>query len=353
MKKSPNPFHGRGTRRNLPNRFERLAYEPSAEEGEEFESPSPETQLISEQARSILSNNDSPDIPYSVSINPYRGCEHGCVYCYARTYHEYLGLSSGLDFETRIYYKANAAQLLRKELAAESYRPSPMGLCGATDPYQPLERKLGLTRACLEVLAEFNHPILVVTKNHLVARDIDLLSSLARCQAAAVTLSVTTLAPDITGCLEPRTSRPGKRLEAIRRLSEAGIPTGVMIAPVIPGLTDHEIPLILQKAADSGATFASWSLLRLPPGVDNLFEDWLEAHFPSKKSKILNRVRAMRGGKLHEAAFHQRMAGEGFLAEEIRKLFEFASRKAGLEFQGPKLSVNSFRQPGPFQELLF
>jgi DNA repair photolyase len=346
------PPRGRGAADNPPNRFELLRYEPDPD-APTAESSRPETRLYRDPTRSILARNDSPDVGFNVSINPYRGCENGCIYCYARPTHEYLGLSAGLDFETRILVKEDAPQLLRHELAAPAWRPQTIGLCGVTDAYQPAERRLGLTRRCLEVLAEFRNPVGVVTKCHLVTRDADLLGELARHQAASVFVSVTTLDADLAGVMEPRATRPAGRLEAIRELSAAGVPTGVMTAPLIPGLNDHEAPAILAAAARAGARFAAYTVLRLPHGLGPLFEDWLGWHFPDRKERILGRLRQLRGGRLNDSRFGTRMRGHGVLAEAIRDMFRLACRRVGLQRGGPSLSAAAFRRPGGTQQLMF
>jgi DNA repair photolyase len=345
------PIHGRGASENPPNRFERLAYEPDPD-GADPAGPAPATQFLRDATRSILVTNDSPDVGFEVSINPYRGCEHGCVYCYARPTHEYLGLSAGLDFETRILVKEDAPELLRRELAAPRWRPRVVGISGVTDPYQPVERRLRLTRRCLEVFAEFLNPVAIVTKSHLVMRDRDVLAQLAVHQAAAVFLSVTTLDGDLARVMEPRASQPAGRLAAIAELASAGIPVGVLVAPVIPGLNDHEIPAILGAVAEAGARYAGFVLLRLPHGVAALFGQWLEQHFPERKEKVLGRIRETRGGRLNDSRFGKRMRGEGELAETIKKVFTLACRRAGITGRGPELSTAAFRRQGE-QRLLF
>ncbi len=337
-------IRGRGAPDNPANRFERLAVvrDTWADEGD----PAPRTELLRDASRSIIARNDSPDVGFGASINPYRGCEHGCIYCYARPFHEYLGFSAGLDFETKILVKEDAPELLRAELSSKRWQPQTIQLSGVTDPYQPAERRLCLTRACLEVLAEFRNPVAITTKNYLVTRDLDLLQALARDGAAAVCLSVTTLNDRLHPLLEPRTSSPGRRLKAIRKLAEAGIPTAVNVAPVIPGLTDHELPRIVDAAAEAGATAAGYIMLRLPATVAPLFERWLDAHFPDRKAKVLNRIRAMRQGKLYDSRFEVRGRGEGHLAEQTSELFDLACRRAGLETKHPELSTSAFRRPG-------
>jgi len=277
-------LRGRGTSANPTSRFERLSYswEPEAAadagaDGDDRPTP-PRTLYMRDPSRQILSHNDSPDVPFDASVNPYRGCEHGCIYCYARPTHEYLGFSAGLDFETRILVKERAPELLREALGKRSWKPQVIGMCGVTDPYQPIERRARITRRCLEVLADFRNPVGIITKNALVAQDADVLAELARFDAASVSLSVTTLDAELQRTMEPRASHPRERLRAVERLSNAGVPVGVMIGPVIPGLTDHEIPAILAAAAEAGAQRAGFILLRLPHGVAELFEQWLEQH---------------------------------------------------------------------------
>lgn len=305
----------------------------------------PPTLFLRDGARSVISSNQSPDVPFDKSLNPYRGCEHGCAYCYARPTHEYLGFSAGLDFETKILVKENAPELLRRELAAPKWTPQVLALSGVTDPYQPVERRLRITRGCLEVLAECRNPVGVVTKNHLVTRDIDLLAELASHAAAAVSISVTSLDPELAGSLEPRASSPRRRLAAIRELASAGVPVGVLLAPVVPAVNDHEIPAILEAAAAAGATSAGYVLLRLPHGVKNLFDEWLALNVPDRREKVLNRLEDLRGGRLSDPRFGHRMRGSGPFAEQIRSLFEIARKKTGLAPHGPILSAEDFRPP--------
>ena len=338
------PIKGRGATGRPPNRFDQIAYVRDSDEdyGDE---PRPDTQYIPDQSKTIISTNDSPDIPFEASLNPYRGCEHGCVYCYARPTHEYLGFSAGLDFETRIMVKHEAPDLLREALMSPRWTPKTLSMCGVTDPYQPVERRLQLTRRCLEVLAEFRNPVGIVTKNALVSRDLDILRVLASHNAAVVMLSITTLDVPLNRVLEPRTSLPRQRLDAIARLAEAGIPVGVMVAPVIPGLNDEEIPAILREAAEAGARHAGCTMLRLPYAVAPLFEAWLEAHYPGRKDRILNRVRSVRDGCLNDGQFGSRMTGHGFHAEQITNLFRVARRKYGFNREELDLSTKAFRRP--------
>ncbi|HEX6711496.1 MAG TPA: PA0069 family radical SAM protein [Rubrobacter sp.] len=274
--------------------------------------------------------------------------------CYARPTHEYLGLSAGLDFESRVLVKQDAPELLRKELSSARWEPKVLSMSGVTDPYQPVEKRLRITRRCLEILAEFRNPVAIVTKNHLVTRDIDLLSEMARYEAAVVAVSLTTLDDDLRRVMEPRTSRPVRRLAAIEELAGAGVPVGVMTAPVIPGLTDHELPNLISAAAEAGATFAAYTPVRLPGAVGPLFEDWLSRHFPDRKEKVLNRIRSMRGGRLNDPDFGSRMRGEGMVADHIAQLFDISCRKAGIERgRFPKLSVAAFRRAREGQQILF
>ncbi len=348
MNRQSSSIKGRGAADNPPNRFAPLHLERDLDWNPE-EDPPPTTQFFRDQTQTIIAYNESPDVGFDASVNPYRGCEHGCIYCYARPTHEYLGFSAGLDFETKIMVKENAPELLRQELASPRWKPQVIALSGVTDCYQPIERKLKLTRRCLEVLAAFRNPVCVVTKNHLVTRDIDLLCELARHGAAAVYVSVTTLDSSLTPKLEPRTSLPRHRLAAIEALSQAEIPVGVLVAPVIPALTDPELPSILAAAAEAGARFAGYVLLRLPHAVGPLFERWLEQHYPQRKEKIVNRIRAMRGGQMNDQRFGKRLRGEGIFAEQISQMFHAACRKAGLGGKGPELSAAAFRRPAGAQ----
>jgi DNA repair photolyase len=352
------PPKGRGSTINPTGRFERLAYDDAdldvAQPGD-VDDAAPtqiETQYFRDHTASIVARNDSPDVGFEASINPYRGCIHGCVYCYARPTHEYLGLSAGLDFESKIFVKEKAPELLRAKLSSPSWKPTPLALSGVTDPYQPIERRLQITRRVLEVLAEFRNPVIIITKNHLVTRDVDLLASLAEHDAASVFVSVTTLDAALARTMEPRTSSPERRLEAISVLARAGIPTGVLVAPIIPALTDSEIPHILERASAAGARAAGHVVLRLPHGVKDIFEAWLEAHYPDRKEKILSRVRALRGGELYQARFGVRMSGTGVFAEQIHALFDASRRRYGLT-RAFTPSIAAFRRPTRAQGDLF
>jgi len=346
----PSPaIHGRSASWNPANRFEKLhvdlgdvdLVQINPTEGDER--PRRETQFFRDGTKTIIARNQSPDVGFETSINPYRGCEHGCIYCFARPTHEYLGLSAGLDFESKIMVKPDAAKLLEAELSSPKWEPQALIMSGVTDPYQPVERKLRITRGCLEVLAKFRNPVAIITKNRLVTRDIDLLGELARHNASAVNVSVTSLDPNIQRVLEPRTSSPKARLEAVAMLRAAGIPVGVMVAPVIPGLTDHEVPRIVEACAKAGAQFAGYTIVRLPWAIAPLFEHWLEEHFPEKKDKVLQRIRHIRAGKLNDPRWGTRTRGEGVFAEQIRSMFEVACRRAGMN-ERPKLSTAAFRR---------
>ena len=334
------PIRGRGSNKNPPNRF-------SPREVRLDESPDRvQTEFFEDSTKSIISFNDSPDLPFCASLNPYRGCEHGCAYCYARPTHEFLDLSAGLDFETRVFVKSRAEELLETQLTSRRWQPQLLALSGVTDPYQPIERERGITRRCLEVLVRFRNPVGIITKNEMVTRDADLLAELASFDASRVFMSITTLDEELAGKLEPRCSRPQRRLQAIRDLTAAGVPCGVMLAPIIPGLNDHEIPRILESAAAAGADCAGYILLRLPGAVEGLFTDWLQQHYPNHEGKVLHRLAAMRGGKLQDGRFGHRMRGTGAVADEIRSLFEIARRKHGLGSSMTGLSSAAFRRPG-------
>lgn len=339
-KTPPGAVRGRGAAVNPRNRFERLDidFEPGESLAERGEAPP--TELFRDDSKTILSRNDSPDIGFEYSLNPYRGCEHGCIYCYARPTHEYLGFSAGLDFESRILVKDRAPELLRKALLSPRWKPQVIVLSSVTDPYQPIERKLRITRRCLEVLAEFRNPVAIITKNHLVTRDLDLLVELNRFQACGVYLSITSVSASLSARMEPRASTPRRRFEALRELSAAGIPCGVMAAPIIPGLNDEQIPAILEAAAAAGASRAGYILVRLPHGLRELFSEWLATHFPDRRDRVLNRLREARDGNLNDPRFHHRMKGGGEYAEQIGRLFETVRRRVGLA-GGPSRGTTS------------
>jgi DNA repair photolyase len=349
---TPPPLRGRGSATNPKNRFDLIERVPEPPEDSDQVS-APHTQFFPDSSRSLIAFNDSPDVGFDASINPYRGCEHGCVYCYARPTHEYLGFSAGLDFETKIMVKEDAPELLRHELARPKWRPQLVALSGNTDCYQPVEKHKRLTRRCLEVFLEFRNPVVIVTKNHLVTRDIDLLSQLAKFDCVGVTISLSTLNAKLAASMEPRASRPERRLDAIRQLADAGVPVGYLQAPMIPGLTDAEAPAIALAAASAGATFSGYVALRLPFAVKELFEQWLTQHYPEKKDKVLNRVREIRGGKLNDPNFKSRMRGEGKFAEQMAALFQLARKKSGITERWPKLTTEHFRRPEKDQLRLF
>lgn len=347
------PPRGRGSAENPPNRFHKLHMEPDREDVPAEDRSAPATEFLKATSKTIITKNDSPDVGFTHSINPYMGCEHGCAYCYARPYHEYWGFSAGLDFETKILVKEEAPELLRKALLAPRYRPEAIAMSGVTDCYQPVERELKLTRRCLEVLAEFRNPVCMITKNRLVARDADILGEMAKWNGAGVFISITTLDDTLSGQLEPRASRPQARLDAIRALADAGVQVGVNAAPMIPGLTDHELPAIIQAAAAAGAQFAGYGLVRLPGAVEGLFGQWLEQHYPNSRSKVMSRIRETHGGTGNDSRFGVRMRGEGQHAGQVHALFQTGCRKAGITRRGPDLSASSFRRPETGQLSLF
>jgi DNA repair photolyase len=333
----PKPFKGRGAVTNLQGRYEKDARERVDDgwthidqDGETESAPALRTQIFEERAKSILTRNASPDIPFSVSLNPYRGCEHGCIYCFARPTHSYLGLSPGLDFESRIYAKINAGELLERELNKPSYQPEPIALGVNTDAYQPVERNLRITRRVTEILSERGHPFAAITKSSLIERDIDLLAPMAEKGQVMVAVTITTLDADIARTLEPRAATPARRLRTIRTLSEAGIPVGVSVAPMIPFVTEPDMERVLEACAQAGATSASYIVLRLPWEVAPLFKDWLAAHFPDRAERVMGRVRDMRGGKDYDSDFSSRMKGEGLWADMLRQRFRNAARRLGL-----------------------
>jgi DNA repair photolyase len=342
-------YKGRGAVLNPVGRFE-AADRERFDDGwgslaELAEDPAPATQTIVDRTRSIIATNDSPDLGFDRSINPYRGCEHGCVYCYARPTHAYLGLSSGLDFETRIFIKPDAAKLLRAELAKPGYRPATMALGTNTDPYQPLERQLRLTRDILEVLHGTRHPVGIVTKSALVLRDVDILAPMSALGLARVWLSVTTLDGELARKLEPRATQPARRLEAVRRLVAAGVQSGVMVAPIIPALTDHELERLVAAAADAGATSVGYTLVRLPYEVKELMAAWLEAHYPQRAAHVLSLIRQCRNGRLNDPQFGSRFRGQGLYAELIAQRFAKALARHGLERRTRPQRTDLFRPP--------
>lgn len=335
---------GRGAGFNPPNRFEPFVLEPLEEDAEEGAEPGLRTEFFVDASRSILARNDSPDLPFTYSINPYRGCEHGCVYCYARPSHEYLGFSAGLDFESKIMVKPDAPELLEEAFRRKSWQPQAVALSGNTDPYQPVERRLQISRRCLEVFLKYLNPVEIITKSFLITRDLDLLSKLASLDLVHVHVSVTTLDEDLARAMEPRASSPAKRLETIEALSQSGVPTGVNVAPVIPGLTESEMPSILRECAAQGAKTATYILLRLPGPVEPLFLEWLDRQLPLKASKVVNRIREVRGGRLSDSRFGKRMRGEGVMADSIRNLFRLFCKKYHLNETVVELSTARFRR---------
>ncbi len=351
------PRKGRGAGLDPPNRFDGRSVEPFDDGwgslAELAADPPPSTEVLAERSKRVITHNRSPDVPFDRSLNPYRGCEHGCIYCYARPGHERYGLSAGLDFETRIFAKHDAARLLRQELARPGYRPTPLAVGADTDPYQPVERRLRITRQVLEVLWETRHPLTLTTKSAGVLRDLDLLTRLAREGLVRVAISVTTLDPALARRLEPRAAAPHRRLAAIRTLAEAGVPTLVLVAPVIPALNDHEMERILEAAAAAGARGAGWVLLRLPGAVAALFLDWLERHMPERKARVVAQLRRLRGGALLDPRFGLRLRGEGPEAELLERRFSLACRRLGLDRPLPPLRCDRFRPPGPHQPDLF
>jgi DNA repair photolyase len=343
---------GRGAASNLQGRFETLQREVFDDgwQGEEAEQDKPKTVVTEVLAKSILSRNASPDIPFNVSLNPYAGCEHGCIYCFARPTHSYHGLSPGLDFETKILAKINAPELLTKELARPSYVPEGIALGVNTDAYQPCERQLGLTRRVLQVLHDCGHPAALITKSSLIERDIDLLASMAAKRQAAAAITITTLDPEVSRRLEPRAAAPARRLRTIRTLSEAGIPVGVSIAPVIPFVTEPDLERILEAAFDAGAVSASYIVLRLPWEVSPLFQQWLETHFPERAQRVMNRIRDLRGGAEYDASFGKRMQGEGIWADLLRQRFQKAAHRLGFGSRAQAfhaLDTSGFIKPLP------
>jgi DNA repair photolyase len=340
---------GRGTALRPANRFERLHSEDDFEQLDPADDEPGDrgvaTQYFPDDSQSIVSTNDSPDIPFRYSVNPYRGCAHGCSYCYARPSHEYLGLNAGIDFESKVLVKHRAPELLRAWLARDDWQPEPIIFSGVTDCYQPAEREFRLTRACLEVAHEARQPIAIITKNALVTRDLDIIRRMAADRTVSVALSITTLDAELARTMEPRTSAPAARLRAVRQLADAGVPVRVMVAPIIPGLNDFEIPAVLEAASQAGAQGAGYTLLRLPWAVRPVFIDWLQRTQPLKAEKVQSLIRATRDGQLNDSQFGSRMRGQGLMAEQIKQTFQVFARRYGLD--GPKapLETGHFRPP--------
>jgi DNA repair photolyase len=340
---------GRGALTNRSSRYLAEEREPFDDGWPPHEEPPLRTDLAVDSSRSVISRNSSPDIPFDRSVNPYRGCEHGCIYCYARPTHAWLGLSPGLDFETRLFYKPDAPAQLERELAAPGYRAATLVLGANTDPYQPVERRLRLTRRVLKVLADCRHPVVITTKSAGVLRDLDLLAAMAERKLAAVQVSVTTLDKTLARRLEPRAASPARRLEAIRVMAGAGVPAGVLVSPLIPGLTDQDLERVLEAAAGAGAARAGSLLLRLPLEIADLFQDWLRAHYPERADRVLSLIRQCRGGRLNDAELGRRFTGTGPVAELLRQRFELAAKRLGLRRQdaGWDLRADAFRPPTP------
>lgn len=341
---------GRGSHINPPNRFEAKHSEPDFEHLEHDEEyleqlGHPATEYLPDNSQSLVSENDSPDVPFRYSVNPYRGCAHGCSYCYARPTHEYLGMNAGLDFETKVFVKHRAPELFREWLARDAWRPESITFSGVTDCYQPAEREFRLTRGCLEVALEARQPVFIITKNALVTRDLDLLEELSKWNAVGVALSITSLDPELRRAMEPRTSIPAARLRAIRELSAAGVPAHVMVAPIIPGLNDSEIPAILEAAKEAGAVSAGFTLLRLPWTVKPVFLEWVRRAYPLQAGKIESLIRSTRKGNLNDSDFRSRMRGEGQIAEQIKSTFQVFKRRFGLDAKRPPLETCHFRAP--------
>ncbi|MCR5879972.1 PA0069 family radical SAM protein [Phenylobacterium sp. J367] len=340
-------MRGRGARSNASGRYESQARE-AFDDGWTPDEPDPKgftTEVQPEKARVIISRNDSPDVGFSASINPYRGCEHGCIYCYARPAHAYMGLSPGLDFEQKLFFKPEAARLLEAELSKPKYVPETVHIGGNTDPYQPQERKLQVTRSVIEVLSRYSHPFSVITKSALVLRDLDLIAPMGRRNLARVAISVTSLDRRLARSMEPRAATPERRIEAIRQLTEAGVPVTVMFAPVIPGLNDHELEAVLERAAGAGATGAGYVALRLPLEIKDLFQEWLQTDHPDRAGRVMSLVRQMRGGKDYDSQWGSRMRGQGPLADLMRARMDAAYKRYGLVRDRTPLDVSQFRVP--------
>jgi len=347
-------LRGRGALSNASSRYDRetRVLVDDGWQNEEEELPPLKTEVMKDSSRTIITRNNSPDISFSQSINPYKGCEHGCIYCFARPTHAYLGLSPGADFESKLFAKPNAAELLARELSAPGYVPKIIAMGTNTDPYQPTEKRMRITRSILEVLRDFNHPVGIVTKSALILRDLDILAPMAAEGLAKVALSVTTLDRHLARTMEPRASTPGKKLDAIRKLNEAGVPAGVMFAPVIPALNDEELENVLTAAKDAGAVSAGYVLLRLPLEIKDLFREWLEASYPDRAKHVMSLIRQMRGGKDYDSTWHTRMKGTGPYAELISRRFHMAVKRIGLNRESHPLVLNKFKRPPQLGEQL-
>ena len=349
------PVPGRGAVSNRAGRYESTTKTAEDDGWTPLPSPgAPDTRVQADRARTVIATNDSPDVPFEQSVNPYRGCEHGCIYCFARPGHAWLGLSPGMDFETRLFFKADAAARLREELARPGYRCRTLAMGTYTDPYQPVEGRLRVTRQILELLYECRHPVSIVTKSALVERDLDLLGPMAADGLASVAVSVTTLDEDLKRRMEPRTASPRRRLAVIRTLAAAGVPAGALVAPVIPALNDHEVERIVEAVADAGAGWAAYLVLRLPLEVKDLFEEWLRAHYPDRAGRVMSILRQARGGRANDPRFGHRMRGTGAWADLLEKRFELARRRAGLDTRSREaLDTALFRPPGPGGQMSF
>jgi len=340
-------IRGRGARSNRSGRFEAEVRE-AFDDGwtaDDALATAIATSVSPERAKTIITHNDSPDVGFSASINPYRGCEHGCIYCYARPAHAYMGLSAGLDFESKLFFKPEAARLLERELSDPRYKPEIIHIGGNTDPYQPQERKLRVTRQVLEVLERFNHPFSIISKSALILRDLDVISSMSTKNLVRVAISITTLDRRLARSMEPRAATPEKRLEAVRRLAGAGVPVIVMFAPCIPGLNDHEMEGVLQRAAEAGARGAGYVALRLPLEIKDLFEEWLATDHPDRASRVMSLIRQIRGGKAYDSQWGKRMKGEGPIAALMSRRFATAKQRYGLAEPLPPLDLTHFRIP--------
>ncbi len=349
---------GRSSGYNPQNRFEEIVLVPTDDDGRFFPDENQaerkvETKFFVDTSKTALARNDSPDVGFTYSINPYRGCEHGCIYCYARPSHEFLGFSSGLDFETKIMVKEDAPGLLREAFMKKSWEPQVVAMSGNTDCYQPVEQKLKITRRCIEVFLEFRNPVGIVTKNFLITRDLDILKELAKLNLVSVAISITSLNQDLTKKMEPRTSSPTKKLEAIEILVKNSIPVGVLVAPVIPGLTDEEIPSILREVSSRGATFAGLQMVRLPYAVKDLFVEWVRREFPNRENRIISRIKDVRKGKMNSSNFRERMRGTGETAKTIHQLFYMACKKYHLGNGKFDLATDKFRRPVGMQTEMF
>jgi DNA repair photolyase len=354
MEKYPDPLKGRGAQINPPNPYLKQSYDTEVEDGlDEAMVPDPQTEFLFEHPKKILNKVSSPDIPLDWSINPYQGCEHGCIYCYARNSHQYWGYSAGLDFERKIIVKENAAQLLAEAFTKKSWRPSPVMFSGNTDCYQPVERKLKITRECLKVFVRFHHPVGLITKNSLILRDLDLLEMLAKENLVHVAVTITTLDESLRRVMEPRTASAQKRLDVIEQLNARGIPTGAMLGPVIPGLNNHEIPALVEAVAKRGARSVGYTFVRLNGAIGQVFENWIRLHFPDRTDKVLNQIAEAHGGKLNNSVFGERMRGKGEIAEGVVRLFKIAKSRYMQNREMPPYNLEAFRRPNEGQLSLF